>query len=816
MSDVKVSFSASGAEQVVSSASQVKASLQGVGTTQTDLANGSENMGGRMGDAFKLLSLDAALEIGEKVVSAFIEAGQAIIDFSQEGAALTRMEESGESLARSMGLSYASILNSVRTTSLGMVSDADLVASTNRALMLGVAKDADTMGQLMEVAAIRGRAMGLSTQQAFDDIVTGIGRTSPVILDNLGIVVDAQANYEKYAASIGKSAKELSKAEKQQALLNAVLESTKPLLEANNLEMDTAGKWEAMQAAQTNYFDSMKKDLSESTSGWADFWAAVFNQENDSRTWDNLKQNLEEAGLWTAEMTARMQELMDTEIMRAGGIEYEVKVLGIEGARTLTSEFMHVLTDFEVASANVRMELGRGWEIPNQPAMNGWVDLLANADTNTKEWLVSTVQASYAMSDFDDQMGDVGGGAGWNAVKDLVDDLYGVPDVAEAAASALEALGEVEIDFKTDWGSIKSYALEYNDLLGQISDNDERIGQLNEIIAAGGGELDGVAMSAQDAQDEIDGLIAKNEELKQSMQDLANQTTLRALESMFAIGGTSEAEIQSLYDFMINAGMITAEAAEQSMASYKKAINDANALAIEAKIGEIIAEYTNYKNGIDIVNGMIVDKKTGEIIAEIYQYEGAISVVDGMVVDDKTGKVLLDLSEAETDYVYFNGLLIDTKTGKVVLEGVDALMTELNNINGYEFEGKTLDVTVRYNDPGYSGPTPGSGWGGGVNPGLQALGGPVYENNPYIVGERGPELFVPNTQGSIIPNYMLGGETNASFDIDYQRLGRVISESIIEAAEEGRIGNNYMINENGRREMMNNNFELLRAYGSNR
>jgi len=816
MSDVKVSFSASGAEQVVSSAAQVKASLQGVGTTQTDLANGSENMGGRMGDAFKLLSLDAALEIGEKVVSAFIEAGQAIIDFSQEGAALTRMEESGESLARSMGLSYASILNSVRTTSLGMVSDADLVASTNRALMLGVAKDADTMGQLMEVAAIRGRAMGLSTQQAFDDIVTGIGKASPQILDNLGIITDADVTYSNYAASIGKAADELSKAEKQQALLNAVLESTKPLLEANNLEMDTAGKWEAMQAAQTNYFDSMKKDLSESTSGWADFWAAVFNQENDSRTWDNLKQNLEEAGLWTAEMTARMQELMDTEIMRAGGIEYEVKVLGIEGARTLTSEFMHVLTDFEVASANVRMELGRGWEIPNQPAMKGWVDLLANADTNTKEWLVSTVQASYAMSDFNDQMGDVGGGAGWNAVKDLVDDLYGVPDVAEAAASALEALGEVEIDLKTDWGSIKSYALEYNDLLGQISDNDERIGQLNEIIAAGGGELDGVAMSAQDAQDEIDGLIAKNEELKQSMQDLANQTTLRALESMFAIGGTSEAEMQALYDFMVDAGMITAEAAEQSMAGYIAAIERAKAEEIQTKIGEIIADITGYKNGIEISNGQIVEKKTGKVIADIYEYEGGIKIVDGMVVDDKTGKVLLDLSEAETDYVYFNGLLIDTKTAKVVLEGLDVLMGELGQIDGYEFSGKTLDVTVRYNDPGYSGPTPGGGYGGDIDPSLNALGGPVYENNPYIVGERGPELFVPNTQGSIIPNYMLGGETNASFDIDYQRLGRVISESIIEAAEEGRIGNNYMINENGRREMMNNNFELLRAYGSNR
>ena len=36
-------------------------------------------------------------------------------------------------------------------------------------------------------------------------------------------------------------------------------------------------------------------------------------------------------------------------------------------------------------------------------------------------------------------------------------------------------------------------------------------------------------------------------------------------------------------------------------------------------------------------------------------------------------------------------------------------------------------------------------------PGL-ALGGPVKRNEPYIVGERGPELFVPATSGRIIPN----------------------------------------------------------------
>mgnify|MGYP001406592088 CR=1 FL=1 len=34
----------------------------------------------------------------------------------------------------------------------------------------------------------------------------------------------------------------------------------------------------------------------------------------------------------------------------------------------------------------------------------------------------------------------------------------------------------------------------------------------------------------------------------------------------------------------------------------------------------------------------------------------------------------------------------------------------------------------------------------------KAIGGPVQRNSAYMVGERGPELFVPNSSGSIIPN----------------------------------------------------------------
>ena len=40
-----------------------------------------------------------------------------------------------------------------------------------------------------------------------------------------------------------------------------------------------------------------------------------------------------------------------------------------------------------------------------------------------------------------------------------------------------------------------------------------------------------------------------------------------------------------------------------------------------------------------------------------------------------------------------------------------------------------------------------------------ANGGPVSAGSPYMVGERGPELMIPNQSGSIIPNDKLGGGT---------------------------------------------------------
>jgi phage-related minor tail protein len=73
----------------------------------------------------------------------------------------------------------------------------------------------------------------------------------------------------------------------------------------------------------------------------------------------------------------------------------------------------------------------------------------------------------------------------------------------------------------------------------------------------------------------------------------------------------------------------------------------------------------------------------------------------------------------------------------------------------------------------------GGGGGGGSAPGLgvegmYASGGSVYGGRPILVGEQGPELFVPPMGGSIVPNNQLamagamGGGTTVNISMNIQ------------------------------------------------
>lgn len=60
----------------------------------------------------------------------------------------------------------------------------------------------------------------------------------------------------------------------------------------------------------------------------------------------------------------------------------------------------------------------------------------------------------------------------------------------------------------------------------------------------------------------------------------------------------------------------------------------------------------------------------------------------------------------------------------------------------------------------------GGGILGAIGDLFRADGGPVSAGKPYIVGERGPELFTPSRSGTIIPNNAMGGSTSIVVNVD--------------------------------------------------
>lgn len=174
-------------------------------------------------------SLNRMNSIGKQVLS---KMGGYIEDFTDKASKTKEAEEAMDRLSKNLNLNSKDILSGLQNASKGAVSNYDLILSANKAMSLGVAKNTNDFTTLMEIARIKAKNMGITTTQAYNDIVTGLGRGSAMILDNLGITINAAQANEEYAKSIGKTVSQLTDAEKKQALINKVVADGKKELEA--------------------------------------------------------------------------------------------------------------------------------------------------------------------------------------------------------------------------------------------------------------------------------------------------------------------------------------------------------------------------------------------------------------------------------------------------------------------------------------------------------------------------------------------------------------------------------------------------------
>jgi hypothetical protein len=205
----------------------------------------------QLGQAYtsSLMSIVGPAAIAAASIAAVGKAGE----LAQLGAQAQLVETRFNSLAQSAGTTGDAILTALRKASGGEISDLNLQLAANRAQLLGVADSAQEFSVLLSIARDRAQQMGISTTQAFNDLVTGLGRGSALILDNLGIIVSVDEANKAYAASIGKTVAQLSEAEKKQALINQVLAQGRASLDATGGAVDSmAGDFARLGAASDN------------------------------------------------------------------------------------------------------------------------------------------------------------------------------------------------------------------------------------------------------------------------------------------------------------------------------------------------------------------------------------------------------------------------------------------------------------------------------------------------------------------------------------------------------------------------------------
>lgn len=160
------------------------------------------------------------------------------------------------------------------------------------------------------------------------------------------------------------------------------------------------------------------------------------------------------------------------------------------------------------------------------------------------------------------------------------------------------------------------------------------------------------------------------------------------------------------------------------------------------------------------------------IAASLSQAEAAVSNLSGTLGDtednlykgSKAAEVSLTLLKEAVKKVegafaeFFEGAILDGKKISDVLKGLGKDLAELALRRAVaeplaKYLGDLAQGTLAPLGASIGGAL------GGFFGGVRAEGGAVSAGRAYLVGERGPELFVPPAAGEIVPNNVLGGDT---------------------------------------------------------
>ncbi len=231
MSDIIVKFKPQGHKALINAIKELEKAKAGYTKTTDKATKGSRKFSDQIGRnrapmsifenslstiRSRLLVFNFAMGMGIKQLMQFSQQASRVQDMSR---AFTTLSGTGENSA----IAVAKISSAVK----GTMSQMDLFKQANNAMILGVTRNTDEMAEMFKMAQTLGAALGVDTAHAVESLITGIGRQSRLMLDNIGIIVKSDQAYVNYAEKLGITADKLTNAQKKQAFFTAAMEAAR-------------------------------------------------------------------------------------------------------------------------------------------------------------------------------------------------------------------------------------------------------------------------------------------------------------------------------------------------------------------------------------------------------------------------------------------------------------------------------------------------------------------------------------------------------------------------------------------------------------
>jgi len=362
-----------------------------------DEAKASSTSSAAMGDALRGIAREALL--GVAGLAAFGVAAKKAFDLVEEGAKIQQTGESFDMLMDALGAA-PNILQQMKDAVGGTVDEMSLMSST-MTLVAGASSElaismVDAAPRLLEIAKAANKlnpSLGTTTF-LYESLARGIKRTSPLILDNTGLVIKVGEANQAYADSLGVTVEALTATDKQQALLNAALSAGAVLIDQVGGNTDSAADSFARLTTRTKEAgDALKSSLAPAGSAVVEsletlfFWGKVVVESFDdieagardgADGWDEYKDAIEASikgtGFW---------------IDQSGGLRGEYGELYKEQA--VLTESQWALNEAVQASIAIVNASGN--------AIDGWADKWLRAQNIVIETPEEIADAADALAD---------------------------------------------------------------------------------------------------------------------------------------------------------------------------------------------------------------------------------------------------------------------------------------------------------------------------------------------------------------------------------------------------------------------------------